>query len=118
MNHESHIGLIDTHAEGYGRNNHLDLVFHPAFLDLAPSLNRELGVIELTLNSMVALELLGQEFTVFLREAVNYPTFALESAFEHLSDVTVYISFLFPNFVEKIGPIETALEVQHIVRQA
>jgi len=59
VDYESYVSLVDAHTECDGRNDHLDLVLHPARLDLLAARVRELCVIVVALHLIVPFQYLG-----------------------------------------------------------
>lgn len=59
VDYESYVSLVDAHTECDGRNDHLDLVLHPARLDLLAARVRELCVIVVALHLIVPFKYLG-----------------------------------------------------------
>ena len=70
VDHKSHIGLINAHAEGDGGADHLDLVLEPVVLGLAPLVLVEAGVVSLGFDSSFP-QILGEVITVLFRQTVD-----------------------------------------------
>ena len=70
-------------------------------------------MIEITLHLVVVLEGLSQSFTVSPRDAVDNSTSIFETSAQHLNQILLSVLhfLLFTNFVNQIGPIERALEI-------
>ena len=91
VDHKAHIALINAHAKSNGRNDHLNLVVHPVALNLLAARIGQVCVIEVTLDLVVALQVLCKALTVLPRNAVDDAALVFESGVQQKLDVLLYV---------------------------
>ena len=79
MYYKADIFFIDAHAKGDSRNNYLDGVGHPAFLDVLAAGVGEICVVEVAFYLVIFLEVFWEAFAIFAWDAVDDAGFVLES---------------------------------------
>ena len=71
VDHKAHVALVNAHTKGNRSNDHLNLVVHPLSLNLLAARIGQVCVIEVTLDLVIALQVLCKALTVFPRNAVD-----------------------------------------------
>ena len=104
--------LVNSHPEGNGRYNHLNLIFHPLVLDTLSLFDGQGRVVKSAFDSVICAQNSTQFFALFFGDAVDYTTFVFEPGLELLGNVQVYVFQLFfvSNLVAQVWSIEAALE--------
>ena len=111
MYDESHIGLVDAHAEGDGRHDDVYFLLDEVVLRHRSHLGVESGVVGRGLEA-VELQLLRQFLHLLARQAVDDATLALVLP-EESDDlaVGVLLAHFLPDLIIEVGAVERALEL-------
>ena len=107
MYHETHVGLVYAHAEGYSRDDHVYLLHQEGVLVLRTCLGIKSGVIWPGLY-VIDAEQFRQFLYLLAAETVDYAGLAgvlLDVAYDVLLGVG-----LVPDLVEEVGAVERGLE--------
>ena len=106
MHHKAHIGLIDTHAEGYGCADDMGLVIAPVFLVSSARLVIKPSMIWLRPDAFL-VQAFRHIFATLLTEAVNDPRFVPVLCLDKVDNFLLVSLLLWTHFVSQIWPIET-----------
>ena len=109
VDYESHVRLVDAHAEGYCGHDDVDLVHDEIILCLRARRCVHTGVIGSCVD-VVGSQYLGQFLNFPPREAVNDAALA-RVLLDELYDILVDILRLWPYFVVKVRAVERAAEL-------
>jgi len=112
-----YVSLVDTHTKGYSRDYHLNLIVHPIPLDLLSPRVRQLRVVKIALDLVVASQVLSQAFAILPRNAIDDARFARETRLEHYLYIMLDVLdlFLVSDFIEQIGSVKATLEVDDFI---
>ena len=101
---EPHVGLVDTHTEGYCRHDDIHLLHEETVLCLVAGHSVQSGVVCLRAY-VVCLENGCQLLDLLPRQAVYYAALALVLAYEAYY-LLVYVVSLGPHLVVEVGAVE------------
>ena len=112
MNHISHVRLVDAHSEGYGGDNHVNILHQEAVLILSPHLRIQSSVIR---NSLYTIDNqhIGQFLNLLAAEAVDNAGLA-GILFYILDDILLRLH-LVPYLIIEIRPVERGLEYLRVL---
>ena len=104
---ETHVGLVDTHAEGYGSDYHVDLLHQEGVLVLRAGLGVKAGMVGARLY-VVDTQQFGKLLDLLAAEAVDDA--GLAGILLDVSDDVLLRIDLVADLVEKVGTVERRLE--------
>ncbi len=108
---EAHIGLVDTHTEGDGGHDDVDVLLEEVILRLRTFIGLQSGVVRRGLEA-VELQLGRQLLHLLARETVDDATLALMLLKETDNLVVgVLVALLLPHLIIKVGAVERTLEL-------
>ena len=107
MDDETHVRLVNAHAEGDGGHNHVHLFHQEQVLVLCPRLGVQAGMVRERLDAVDGQQL-GHLFHLLAAEAVDDA--GLSAVLTKETDDVFLRLHLVPYFIIKVGPIEGRLE--------
>ena len=107
VNHIAHVGLVDTHAEGNGRHNHVDALHEEVVLVGRTRRGIHAGMVGARLDA-VGQQQLGELLDLLAAQAVDDAALALV-LLDEADDVAVDV-VLGPYFIIEVGAVERRLE--------
>jgi prepilin-type processing-associated H-X9-DG protein len=72
VDHKPNVLFVDAHSESDGRNDYMNLSFHPFGLNFLSLTVGEIGMVKIAWDFMVNTQVLGQFFAIFPAQAVYY----------------------------------------------
>ena len=112
MDHEAHIRLVDTHTEGDGSHDHVDVLHQEVILCLGTGGRIESGMISRSLD-VICSEDSRQLFHLLARETVDDAALAWV-LLDELDDILIHILRLRTYLVIEVRTIKRALELRGI----
>ena len=104
MNDEPHIGLVNTHTESDGGDNHIGFFHQEGILVFDAGLGIKAGMIGQSTYFVGLQEFC--EFLHFLPAEAIYDTCLPRMALDELDDILVNILCLFPDLIIEVGTVE------------
>ena len=109
MDHETHVGLVDTHTKGDGGNDNIDSLHKEVVLRLRAGSAVKTGMIGSRLD-IISTEHLGQVLHLLARQAIDDATLAW-MLLDKAHDILVNLLGLGTYLVIEVGTVERALKL-------
>ena len=104
MDDKPHIGLVNTHTEGDGRHDNIDILAQEGILVCTAHRALHAGMIGQRLD-VVETEHLGEFLHLFAAQTIDDARLSLVGL-DELDDFTIHVFALGPHLVVEVGAVE------------